>query len=211
MTKSYIFTRITCDTLTLDDPLWTYLPKANLDCYHFSPSKSYPVTSATGVCSDEGLTVKFDTNERPSDILARYHGKNEPVCTDSCVEFFFKPDPANDPRYLNFELSAGGGLLIQVGTDRHDRRPLEFELETFRIETKITCCGWKAKLFIPYSFIKQEFADMNPKFEGNFYKCGDDTACRHYPVWNKVDVPHPDYHRPEFFGKLFLGNLPSGK
>ena len=39
---------------------------------------------------------------------------------------------------------------------------------------------------------------------GNFFKCGDDTAQEHYMSWNAVDVPHPNFHLPDYFGRITL-------
>ena len=203
--KSYTFTKITQRSLPLCDPAWENIPKADLDNYNFSPSKGYPSTEVRGVFSEEGLTLRYLSNERPSDILARYHGQNEPVCMDSCVEFFFNPLPEKDDRYMNIELSAGGGMLIGLGKERKGRVRPPFDLNDFEVETEILEDGWSAKFFLPFSFVKSFFGDFSSQFKGNFYKCGDETACVHYGKWNLVDVPRPDYHRPEFFGELYLG------
>ena len=38
----------------------------------------------------------------------------------------------------------------------------------------------------------------------NFYVCGDRTPCPCYGAWNDVQTTTPDFHRPEFFGRLIL-------
>ena len=38
----------------------------------------------------------------------------------------------------------------------------------------------------------------------NFYKCGDETQKPHYLSWNPVKTSKPDFHRPEYFGKLIF-------
>ena len=40
------------------------------------------------------------------------------------------------------------------------------------------------------------------KATANFYKCGEETSEPHYVTWNPIGVENPDYHRPEFFGKV---------
>jgi hypothetical protein len=40
----------------------------------------------------------------------------------------------------------------------------------------------------------------------NFYKCGDELQVPHFLSWNPIGVETPDFHRPEFFGKLVLEN-----
>ena len=36
----------------------------------------------------------------------------------------------------------------------------------------------------------------------NFYKCADGSSHPHWLTWSKVDQPDPDFHRPEYFGRL---------
>ena len=36
----------------------------------------------------------------------------------------------------------------------------------------------------------------------NFYKCGDKLQQMHFLSWNPIDVPKPDFHRPDFFGEV---------
>jgi hypothetical protein len=38
----------------------------------------------------------------------------------------------------------------------------------------------------------------------NFYKWGDGTSVPHYLTWSHIVTETPDFHRPEFFGELFL-------
>lgn len=203
--KKYIFTKVSKRTATLSDPLWESIPKAYLDWEGFNPAPGYASTYVEGIYSEDGITLFFDSKEPPCNVLARYKGKNDPVCRDSCVEFFVTPDPLSDAGYINFELSAGGGLHIGLGKERKGREHPEFEMEDFEIETSVYDDGWKAKLFIPFRFVKDVYGEFRPKFKGNFYKCGDETARVHYITWNPVDVSRPDYHRPEFFGDLYFG------
>ncbi len=39
---------------------------------------------------------------------------------------------------------------------------------------------------------------------GNLNKCASATSAPHYLSWNPIDTPTPDFHRPEFFGKIIL-------
>ncbi len=38
----------------------------------------------------------------------------------------------------------------------------------------------------------------------NFYKCGDKQHTPHFLSWNKIDLPEPCFHCPEFFGKILF-------
>lgn len=121
MKKSYTFQKMDVRTLSLSDPRWDSVEAAVLDCYNMNPSPDYPKTTVRGVYSSEGITLKFDTDEKPEDILDRFSAYGDPAYRDSCVEFFFNPDPSKFEKYFNFELSAGGGLLVGLRKDRSDK------------------------------------------------------------------------------------------
>lgn len=187
---------------SLGDSCWDTIKEEMLDCTNQNGGLSYPETSFKAVRTDRGIVIKYISAER--NPLARYSKRNDPVYLDSCVEFFFMPNPSNDKRYMNFELSAGKGLLIGLGEKRHNRDYLSFDIEDFCIETVIKEDCWQAKLFIPFSFVLKYFDKIEPVIYGNFYKCGDETAVKHYLTWNYVETNRPDFHRPECFGKIII-------
>lgn len=188
--------------LKIEDERWNLIKEEKLDCFNQNNNSTYPETVVKLCWSEKGLAVKFHSMEK--NALARYSGKNEPVYLDSCVEFFFNPNPTSDRRYLNFELSAGKGLLIGLREKRKDKKYLDFQTEMFDVETEIHNGDWYGKLFIPFSFILRYYDIIENVFLGNFYKCGDETEIKHYLSWNKVETDRPDFHRPDCFGKIIL-------
>ena len=42
------------------------------------------------------------------------------------------------------------------------------------------------------------------KMRGDFYKCGDKTAQKHYGSFTPIDWPTPNFHRPEFFADMVI-------
>ena len=60
---------------------------------------------------------------------------NDPVCEDSCVEFFVRP--SCDKRYINFEVSAIGTMLIGLGEGREERLALIPDTAIFKMETTV--------------------------------------------------------------------------
>ena len=42
-------------------------------------------------------------------------------------------------------------------------------------------------------------------WRANLYQCGDETSHPRWLTWSRVDLPSPDFHRPEFFGTLVFG------
>ena len=124
------------------------------------------------------------------------------------MEFFFSL--TDDGRYVNFEINPNACIELGFGPDRHERVRLchKSEQETFRPVCTRTPDGWAAEYRIPLSFLRILYPDFvlrsGVSFRANCYKCGDKTARPHFLAWNAVETPTPDFHRPEFFGKMIL-------
>ena len=149
----------------------------------------------------EGISVMFHTNEK--NLRAEITEENGNVCKDSCMEFFFKPDPWNT-NYINFEINPKCVAHIGLGKDRYDRLHIEEDRATFAIESIPNDGDWTLKYYIPDSFLHKYFENINYVCRANFYKCGDSTDHKHYSVWSPVEVVRPDYHVPDFFGFIEL-------
>lgn len=131
---------------------------------------------------------------------------------DSCVEFFVE-NPTNGS-YYNFELTCIGSLLASNKlSPRETRRFTPEQLSRIKrfstlpheaIEEKDTVRSWTVAMLIPFDLIGVDPDALPEKLRGNFYKCGDLTAHPHFVSWNPVVTPKPDFHRPEFFGDLYL-------
>ncbi|OQY35165.1 MAG: hypothetical protein B6241_01285 [Spirochaetaceae bacterium 4572_59] len=176
-----------------------------------------PEVSVRIASSDEYLFVKFHIRER--EVLGRFKKDNEPVYLDSCVEIFLSPQGSN--YYYNFEFNCLGTCLAQVGTDRNNREYIGSEIleGISRIPSlgQQSCCiysegvleeakPWSLLVAIPVQcFVRDDFETLSgQKFRGNFYKCGDDLSLPHYLSWNKIETEYPDFHRPEFFGEIWI-------
>ena len=57
-------------------------------------------------------------------------------------------------------------------------------------------------LMIPFSILGLDQAPES--LIGNFYKCGDKCDQTHYLSWSPIGLLEPNFHCPEFFGKLNL-------
>ena len=199
--KEYIAAAVAAP-LTAADPAWGSVPAAALDFRWADYFPSPFTTTAKLVHSPEGLTVRLETTEWP--LRAMRTVCNEQICEDSCMEFFFIPNEV-DAEYVNIEVNPFGVTHIGLGEGRHGRRLLDISEEGFSIETSIRFGkGWSATIFIPYTFIDRYFTAHTSVMRANFYKCGDLTVGKHFSVWSPIDLPKPDYHRPEFFGKITL-------
>ena len=158
-----------------------------------------PLTTFKVLKGPEGMSVLMNTKEY--NLRSEIKEQNGLVCTDSCMEFFFKPDPW-DVNYFNFELNPGGYLYLAIGPMRSPRKLINVDREIFSIESDAKEGDWTLKFYIPDSFVLRYFDKIHPVMRGNFYKCGDDTDHRHYATWAEVETERPDYHLPDFFDKL---------
>ena len=65
---------------------------------------------------------------------------------------------------------------------------------------------WQLDIILPVElFTLKEVGNLQGKtITANFYKCGDDMPVRHYLSWNPIGLERPNFHTPQFFGKLIF-------
>ena len=65
---------------------------------------------------------------------------------------------------------------------------------------------WTVTYKIGFDFIKKYYPEFDIEkasyVKGNVYKCGDETPIEHYMSYFEVKCENPDFHRPEYFGKI---------
>ncbi len=185
---------------------WKTLPKANIENIQWVPVEG--IRAFGQLAYDENfLYVRMEAVEEH--ILRRYTGDNDPVCTDSCLEFFFTPQKEGD-RYFNVEVNPNGACYFGFGKLRHQRFRILCKKvrELLNISTFETEQGWGVEYAIPVWFIQMfcpEFK-LQPglQLRCNFYKCAEDSVTPHFMTWSKVDQETPDFHQPKFFGDLIF-------
>ncbi len=179
-------------------------PKAWLENWYPMPQGAYhPRTYGQLLRTPYGLYVRMVCEE--PDPMARQRMPNCPVCTDSCMEFF-----------LNFEVNARGTMLMGLNVDGAFRC-LDPALQAgcFPAAWVDEEKGeWEMRLCIPDSLVVRFFPSYAPeetgRMRGNFYKCGDATPIPHYGSWSHVSRKPIDFHCPECFGELVVGErMPS--
>ncbi|MWW25234.1 carbohydrate-binding family 9-like protein [Algibacter lectus] len=158
---------------------------------------------------NKNIYLHYDVIEL--EMAARYLNHNDPVCKDSCVEFFISLQ--DDPSYYNFEFNPLGTILFGYGLDRYQRQLIDIEtIDLIKVKTKIkrinqhdlTTFNWKLYIKIPlktfaFSTIKS-FEKL--KARANFYKCGDDLSKPHYISWTPIKSEKPDFHLKSYFGEI---------
>ncbi len=191
---------------------WNAVPVAEIDCYRWLTGYAPRATAQLVYVEGEAFVLRMTCAENaPRAVYTEY---NQPVYTDSCLEFFAIWDSDSD-RYVNMEMNARGTLLSNIGADRHERTPiLDLCGDIFPVTGEISGGAWAVTATIPLAMIAKLY-DLDESelatrltagyaFRGNFYKCGDETEIPHYGMWNPVGTEKPDFHRPEYFGTLVL-------
>jgi hypothetical protein len=132
------------------------------------------------------------------------------VHEDSCVEFFMRQ--ADEMSYINFEFNCIGTCYAARHLSRQDNTPLttdEFRslrryttLQSEAFAERKGLYAWELLVAIPFRVMGIDPQRLPAMIRGNFYKCADKTEHPHYVTWNPIDLPHPNYHCPEFFGEI---------
>lgn len=190
--------------ITIPD-IMTGSTRIEIKCENWPSYQSYGVfCSATLSHDDDSLLVLFDVVE--PEVKADCWDYNQHVCNDSCVELFLQ-NPALGPDYVNFEFSASGYCLVAKGPDREHRTKFPIAmLKDLEIKVSGRDGGWRLYACIPLKSFglssSNEFSSL--ELNGNLYKCGDGLRHPHYLSWLEISTPGPDFHRPEYFGKIII-------
>lgn len=138
---------------------------------------------------------------------AVYKKFNDPVWLDSCLEFFASFNKDSN-LYINLEMNSDGAFLMGL---RESREKKQNAADIAPIPcTKVIKTGgyWQVEYFFSFDVLDKLFGKVDYvsgyTFKGNFYKCGDETEYPHFGMWNPVQTPKPDFHRPEYFGELVI-------
>lgn len=184
----------------------TPIDTTNWDDYLYKP-----LTSFNMAYDEKFLYLKFYVEEEHARAVETEPNGN--VWEDSCCEFFCSFD---DKGYYNLETNCIGTQLLGWGKKGDRERAND---STIHAITKYSTLGnkpfestsgsfkYQITLKIPATSFFAHEATFRPgdKFRANFYKCGDKTEIPHFLSWNPIDVPKPDFHQPDFFGQIVLG------
>jgi hypothetical protein len=172
--------------------------------YPYKPDVSFVIAH-----DNDRIFIKYYVKEHA--IRAAYTNPNEPVFKDSCVEFFIAF--GEEKAYYNFEFNCIGTCLSAFGDGIDNRRFLSKEtIDKIKYHVSIskdnngstTNFNWELTLILPVDVFS--FHQL-PSLKGmncytNFFKCGDSLPQPHFLSWTPIISPVPNFHLPDFFGKL---------
>lgn len=176
-------------------------------------AKDYPYHPLTVfTCGHNGKYLFIDFFVRCNYLRAVNYTNNSPVSQDSCIEFFVSP--TSDHYYWNFELNCIGTLNASHRTERNN--PTRLNATELDSVLRYASCGtrpfneieglfaWNVLVAIPLELLGIEYNGTPIEMTANFNKCASGTSQPHFLSWNPINTPEPDFHRPEFFGKITL-------
>ncbi len=172
-----------------------------------------PKTEVKMMYNEEYIYVIFKVEDKyVRSVLTEI---NSPVSNDSCVEFFFSPEPTGLNGYFNLEINAGGTSLMRFQKRYNiDKIPMDIEdIENIEIAHSlpkivdpeiIQSTTWVIEYRISLKMLNKYYKITMPakgiRWYGNFYKIGNETSNPHYLTWNKIEDDDPHFHLPEYFG-----------
>ncbi len=188
----------------LDNIDWKKAEAQSIEQCRWSPNTA-PSACVQGIYL-KGKAISFRLFSSAAPSRAVNTEPDSAVWEDSCLEVFFSFDGSN---YVNLEVNANSALRASFGPDRHNRKFLrDMDITMPTVQAGKDSGTWEITVNIPLDTI-EELWGMCPQsgdsFSANFYSCGDKTPLPHYSAWNKVETDSPDFHRPEFFGKIIIG------
>ncbi len=195
---------------------WENVPAAEIDNFPWHVSGARHRSQARLLHNSTHLFAEFYCED--THISSRVIELNGMVSGDSCVELFACPDPEHSRAYFNIEINATGTLLLAYGSDRYDRRYIDFDYaKDIKIWRSIQGLlkdespddrDWRVIASMPYASLSAVAGrDIAPRegarWTGNFHRCGGRTNPQH-ACWAPISTPMPDFHQPDFFGDLLF-------
>lgn len=203
-----------------NDGIWGSIPELEIANVHAASSAHCPDSRAKCACDGENLYLFFEIKDQY--LNAVHKNWNDPVCQDSCVEFFVMPGNGS---YINFETNCIGNMLASHVTDwrringtgplAECKMFIEEDFNRIRIFPSLKApvedvsekVDWRMGLIIPLDLIRKYIPEADAAsgkvWKANFYKCGGMKGYGHYLSWNPV-AEELNFHRPDCFGSLIF-------
>lgn len=187
-------------------------PVAAIDSFHWEQDGYSRPESYAAVFGVEGEGIHAVLWSFEDNLRIECQKRDDPVYTDSCLEFFIAP-VEGDKRYMNFEVNPNGVYLSQIGEVRENRRfikeltDLEPVIQPMTVEEDGRT-AWGYDILLPCEFISAlygvDFKLGECRMKGNFYKCADLSFSPHYGAHFPVTTAALGFHNPDCFGDIIF-------
>ncbi|MCH5220852.1 MAG: hypothetical protein J1F05_00765 [Muribaculaceae bacterium] len=202
------------DNITYND-IYALLEKhgvtQSIDRVNWADSFPYQ-PSATFTAAHSGKNLYIDFCVQSCYLRAVNYANQSSVSQDSCVEVFLQPQV--DGAYWNFEFNCIGAINA---SHRYIRpNPTRLSAEELALIRRYPSCGitpfeeikgsflWHLLVVIPFSLMGIDNITPGTEIRGNFYECASASSAPHFLSWNAINIPKPDFHRPDFFGTIIF-------
>lgn len=202
---------------------WHGIPSLSVSHFHPQSSAHHPIVNARLAYDAKMLHGIFRVKDRY--VVCRHTAYQDPVCGDSCVEFFVQPRP--EKGYFNFEFNCGGAFLVYYVEDNTPVQKPDGTTE-FRRFVKIPWelgslvriahsqpqmvdpeeegpITWTLEFQIPFSLLETYCGALGDPhgqtWRANFYKCADNSSHPHWASWSPIG-DRLSFHQPSVFGFL---------
>lgn len=183
----------------------------SVDIVNWSDYPYQPDVTFRMAYREDALFLKFYVSEKA--VRAVNGEPNGSVWEDSCCEFFCDFDGKG---YYNLETNCIGTQLLGWGGEKATRE--RASAATINSIIKLSTLGaepfdvkegefkYEIVMAIPATAFYAHTLTFKKgmTFRANFYKCGDKTPDMHFLSWSPIDVNKPNFHLPQFFGKIEL-------
>ncbi len=200
-----------------DKPQWKKITPVEITNYMGAIPGFRPEAQAKMMYDDENIYLIFHVKDRYVRCLT--NNINGPVWEDGAVEFFFAPDAGQPLLYFNLETNCGGTPLMHFNlVPRKESKALTVD-DIKKIEIAHTLpqiidpemkdpVTWTLEYRIPLAMLEKYSPVTHPAkgvvWKANFYKIAENSSNPHYITWSLVENDKPDFHKPQFFGKLLF-------
>jgi hypothetical protein len=198
-----------------DAPQWRKIKAIDIANYMGEIPKLKPKVQAKMMYGKDAIYLIYRV--RGFDIHCLTHEYNGPVWHDNAVEFFFSPDTSFPKSYFNLEINCCGipymgyynsfkNESVIIDTNDIKKIIIKHSLPE-RIESEINGpVEWTIYFEIPFDILMKYSKVILPKprviWRANFYQIADRGTNPHYMTWSFVDNPTPNFHLPQYFGRL---------
>lgn len=200
-----------------EKPQWANVRYAEITNYMGTVPGFKPDVQVKMLYDDTSIYVIFNVKDRYVRCLT--DEINGPVWKDSAVEFFFAPDARYPLLYFNLETNCGGTALMHYNLIPRKESVEISPGDIGMIEIAHTLPGiidpeiegpvtWTLEYRIPLSILEKYSAVTRPEkgveWRANFYKIAENNSNPHYITWSVIENEQPDFHIPQYFGKLIF-------
>ncbi len=201
------------------DPRWSLAGEGHIAHYHPESTAHHPVVRFRLLHDNEAVTALFHVEDQY--VRSRVTEVNGPVCTDSCLEWFFQPLDIGKG-YVNLEVNAGGTMLASHIRDWRrvpggfadfnllppplcDRVEIKTSLPRVVEPEVLAPMSWWSIWKVPRAFFEGVFGPLGDfsgqVWRGNFFKCADAASHPHWGSFFPIGAAL-NFHDPDYFGVI---------